>query len=50
MSLQSAMHLLQMQTPGPAMSFSTASFGLPQKEHLGEPSTHFGSRRRFNTQ
>ena len=31
-SLQSAMHSLQIYTDGPEMNFRTASFDLPQKE------------------
>src|SRR5262245_63488940 len=37
MSLQSSMHSSQMYTVGPAMSFRTSFWLLPQNEHLSEP-------------
>jgi hypothetical protein len=48
-SMHRWMHSLQMETPGPATSFSTWSLRLPQNAHLCEPSTHFGFRGRLNT-
>src|SRR5262245_66129152 len=37
MSLQSSMHSSQMYTVGPAISFRTSFWLLPQNEHLSEP-------------
>ena len=34
MSLHSWMHSLQMNTPGPAITFATAELGLAQNEQL----------------
>jgi len=37
MSLQSSMHSSQMYTVGPAMSFRTSFWLLPQNEHFSTP-------------
>jgi hypothetical protein len=41
MSLQMATHSSQMNTPGPAISFSTRSLDFPQNEHRIVPFTNF---------
>src|SRR6186997_322144 len=50
-SLQRSMHSSQMYTPGPAMSFLTCFWLLPQKEHLSRspPSPIRATRRSFQS-